>query len=290
MKKILIIMSLLFLLALTGCKIVDNTESTVKSTTDITLPSYQNSLDITTDVVDGYLEGSNKITFAKGGTYTLKGTFNGSLVFASSLQEAVTLILNEAYLYNDSMEVISWQSDVSKIEIKAQNDTVNKIEVLHNNKYEVNAINSENNVELGGKGTLIIVGAQKHAVKGSNIVVKGNVTLDITAEKDGLHGKQITFNGGNTTIHDCNDAMEANINSKGNKGTIAITNGTIKIDNCITAFKAEMSLKIIERALTATEEAGVINIKITKTEVTIDSPETDISSTVTFTVDGAKYN
>ena len=74
-------------------------------------------------------------------------------------------------------------------------------------------------------------------------VVKNEITLNITANvKDGLHAKAITIENGNIDITAVMDAMEAEVNSKGNKGTIFITGGTIKIHDSKIAIKAATSI------------------------------------------------
>lgn len=197
-------------------------------------------------VSDGYSKTGSVIKFTKPGEYTVSGSLNGSLVFDSSILDSVTLYLDNANITAKDNHAIYWMKDSGKIEIKAMENTVNTITVTADASKLFSAIESENNIEIGGSGKLTIKGLQRHAVKGSNIEVKGNVELTIEATKDGLHGKQVLISGGVTTIKNCTDAIQAEINSNNLKGTILVEEGTLTINNCKRAFRASTSLTIKE--------------------------------------------
>lgn len=195
-------------------------------------------------VNEGYSKVGNNIEFTKAGEYVISGSFIGSLIFKVDTIESVTLYLNGANLESVANHTIYWQNTTGKIEIKAVENTVNTIAVKEDASSLFSAIESENNIEIGGSGKLTIKGAQRHAVKGSNIEIKGNVDLTIEALKDGLHGKQILISGGNTKINNCTDAIQADINSNNAKGTILVEEGYLTVNNCKRAFRAATSVTI----------------------------------------------
>ena len=252
----------------------------------------ENNLVIKTDVVDGYTfdEATNIYTINLAGEYELSGNLEGRIVCSDKLTQKVTLVLNGVNI-TSSNSVIYWSSESSKIEIKAKENSVNTLTVTNALGKENSVIESENNLELGGKGTLNIVANQKHAVKASEITIKGSVILNVEAVKDAFHAKAITVLGGNLNIENCNDAFEAELNSKGNKGTIVINGGIIKIKNCNYAFKSETSVTI--KVGFDTDGITLLNLKIelTNTElVTISSTnDIDVSNGI-ITINGVDYN
>ena len=182
------------------------------------------------------------LTFNTPGEYIIKGVLNGSIECSATLVEKVTLVLNGVTITSDK-PAISWLSESSKVEVKAKKDTENYLITTDSTTLTNSTIESNNNVEFGGKGSLSIINNQKHAVSASEIVVKNEISLNITSNvKDGLHAKAITIENGNIDITAVMDAMEAEVNSKGNKGTILITGGTIKIHDSKVALKAATSI------------------------------------------------
>ena len=244
--------------------------------------SGQNTFLITTQVKDGYTQASSNgqtvYTFTKGGEYTLSGSLDGCLVFDAGLIESVTLYLDNCTI-NSKTGAIYWNSEVGKIEIKAISGTENQIVAGLDGALDVNsAIDSNNNVELGGSGKLTVISHSKHAVKGSNVEIKGSVTLTIKAVKDGLHAKQVSVVGGDTVISDCIDGIQADLNSKGFKGTFSMTGGTLTIKNCGTAIQAQASVTVT---------AGVL--KVNNCAKFLKTATYDIAPSTT-TVDGVSFN
>ena len=161
-------------------------------------------------------------------------------------------------------------------------NTINEINVKEHSTNLYSAVESENNIEIGGSGQLTINGGQKHAVKGSNIEIKGKVNLSITAVKDGLHGKQILISGGNTKINDCTDAIQADVNSSNLKGTITIEDGSLTISNCKRAFRATKTVTIEQLA------GCTITINVNNTETLFETAKINYVNGK-FLVNGAAY-
>lgn len=302
MKKIIFVMLILFILG--GCSLDDSindanpndNEGTIVITPPVktpVAPDNETEVDsvvtttygdfkISSIVKDSYSKNGDIITFTKPGEYSVSGKLSGSLVFSATIGESVTLYLNNAEITSKDYHGIYWMSEEFKIEIKTVENTNNSITILGDQTKLFSAIESENNIELGGSGNLVIVGNQRHAVKGSNIEIKGNGTLEIEAVKDGLHGKQVLISGGNTTISKCTDAIQADVNNANMKGTITVEEGILTINNCKRAFRAAVSLTVQQLpGLTLT-------INVNSTNITVEAPTVNYVSG-TFKVNGANY-
>ena len=297
MKKILLVLFLL--LFVSGCNInlnQNNNDNNDKlpnqnqqeenpdntQTEGSVITNTYGEFSISSVVKDAYSKNADIITFTKPGEYTVSGTLNGSLAFSKNIADSVTLYLNSAKITSEDYHAIFWMSDAGKIEIKAMENTVNEITINAKGTNLFSAIESENNIEIGGSGKLAIKANQRHAIKGSNITVKGNVDLTIEAVKDGLHGKQIIISGGNTKINNCTDALQAEINSSNLKGTILIEEGILTIENCKRAFRATTSVTI--EPLTGL----IVTVNVNHTQILHETLGFNVSSGTLF-VDGTQY-
>lgn len=236
---------------------------------------------VTTDVVNGYetsTVGEETVyTFNVSGEYTLSGDLKGRLVFSEDIGDSSTIKLNNCNI-TSSMIAVSWTWDSKKINIITVDGTTNTITTTAGED-ECSAINSENNVKLGGSGTLTITGNQKHAVSASDLEIEGTIKLNVKAANDGLHAKSVAISGGTTVISDCGDeGIQVEINKKGNKGTVEISDGAVTIKNCKNAVKADTSVTVASPAtlaISSCEEAIVC--------------DTVSAATGTTTVDGNAY-
>ena len=303
MKKIICLMLLIFVLC--SCNVgdstsddtdnnnQDNTQDNTNNNENTNTPgnNVEESKEVTTTFgnftisslnSNAYSKNGQTITFTKAGEYTVSGSFEGSLVFNVDSKESVTLYLNNAKITSVDNHTIYWMNNTGKIEVKAMENTVNEINVKVHAMNLYSAIESENNIEIGGSGKLSINGGQRHAVKGSNIEIKGNVDLTIEAIKDGLHGKQVLITGGNTKINNCTDAIQVDVNSSNLKGTITIEEGNLTISNCKRAFKATTSVTIKQLA------GCTITIKVNNTETLFETAKVNYVNG-TFLVNGSAY-
>lgn len=259
-----------------------NNESNGNTSSDNIITNTFGDFTISSLIPNAYSKDGQTITFSKAGEYTVSGTFNGTLEFKVDSTESVTLYLNNANINSTNNHAIYWMNDTGKIEIKAVENTTNEIKVSEHTTNLFSAIESENNIEIGGSGKLSIKGYQRHAIKGSNIEIKGNVDLTIEALKDGLHGKQVLITGGNTKIINCTDAIQAEINSNKQKGTITVEEGILTINNCKRAFRADTSVTI--KQLTGC----TITINVNDVEELFECIKFDYVNG-TFLVNGAAY-
>jgi hypothetical protein len=288
-----------FATLLTSCSLdsnnTNNKTTTTTTTTNIvttteyvepTVYNVTNTLSVSTTVENGFThdEEISKLIINKAGGYSISGALNGSIECASTLQEKVTLVLDGATITSDA-SAITWLSEKSKVEIKAKKDTTNYLVTNASLVNETSTLQSNNNVEFGGKGTINITNSQKHAVSASEVQIKGEVVLNVTANiKDGIHAKQIDIYSGNTTITATKDAIEAEVNTKGNKGTFTMTGGTLTIKDSEVGIKAATSISFSNPV--DTDPIG-ITLKIDNVSTPMDSEEiTNTSSAFTYLLDG----
>lgn len=294
MKKIFFVF--LVLISLTGCTLYYEDDTLDSGNGDNNTPVNPDDSNVEGSVItnkygdfyisstveNSYSKSGDIITFTKPGEYTLSGTLTGSLHFASNIGGSVTLYLNNVNITSSNSHGIYFMSEVGKVEIKTMENTSNSITVTADSTKLFSAIESENNIELGGSGSLVIKGLQRHAVKGSNIEVKGNINLTIEAVKDGLHGKQVLISGGNTTIKNCTDAIQAEVNTNNLKGTIKVEDGTLTITDCKRAFRASVSLTV------EVVTGGNVVINVNNTTTPLEVPTVNYVSG-TFKINGVNY-
>lgn len=130
-------------------------------------------------------------------TYTLQGYFDGqiNIVASGSTYKGVKLVLNQAYLTNSdstSSAVLFSPSD-KYVQLDSPANTVNYIVA------EGVAVDSKNNLRVGGEGTLNVISHTSHALKGDDIRLYGGGNINLTALADAMHGKNFYTNDGETT-------------------------------------------------------------------------------------------
>ena len=150
---------------------------------------------------------------------------------------------------------IYYSLDSKNIELSAKNDTSNWIMAFNG----TNAFDSENNIELGGKGKLDIYtkstggdGSNGHCVKSSNkVTIYDSLSLSLTSAHDGIHCDEFyTYNESDNT----NYTGVINFNSIGSQaieastkrcnGIINLSGGKYLIDNAVNIFKVDKELTV----------------------------------------------
>lgn len=256
-------------------------ETSTNSQQTSTNPIEDSNFTIKSNILDAYStsqNGSETIyTINKSGEYTLSGSLNGQIIFASSLDTSVKLNLNNVSITSSS-QCIFWQSEIKKVELSPLSNTINSL----TSTGIQSCVESNNNIEISGSGSLSINSKSKHALDGSNLTVSESPKLTITASKDGFHGKNILIGGGDITISNVDDAFQADINSKGSKGTFTMTNGNVVINNANSIVKADTSIDVQGGKINATNcEASFIP--------NINTPTISIAAN-SVTIDGQPYN
>lgn len=217
--------------------------------------------------------------------------------------KGIKLKLNNACIISSGEYVpIYYSLSAKNIEISAKNDTNNIIATLNGS----NAIDSENNIELGGNGSLDIYtkktnsyGSNGHCIKSANkVLIYDSINLNLESAHDGINCDElITMNEDDNTIYTgkvnfkniVSQAVEGTTKKCG--GSINIYGGSFTIDGAQTIFKTDYELKIhSDASVVGTNIRGEPILKQTSEEVeaNITIPVLDIVVEGTFTSNGTK--
>lgn len=156
----------------------------------------------------------------------------------------VELVLNGLTISNSSASPIYYEPTSNKLKIKAQKGTENTITA---GSLGGNAIESENNVEFKGKGSLTLVSGSDHGVKADRIEFTSGASISIFGEKDALHGKQLEmqeFSGELTLVagKQAFDFVDDDVDSSGNttySGSLTFADTTYTCSGSISVSSTE---------------------------------------------------
>lgn len=165
--------------------------------------------------------------------YWVSGTSTSRIRFSPSCKESAVLILNSATITTDSgSSPVLWESDLKKLELKVQKGTENSLIATKN---DVPAVESINNLDIGGGGVLNLSSKNASCVVCDKFTLKGTGTFNINS--DGKHGiKCKTFEAKERTTYTCNiTATKSGIKADGDpakdKGYVNILSGTVRISS-----------------------------------------------------------
>lgn len=186
-------------------------------------------LDKSNVIEEGTTDLSNMqtdVTITSGGTYTLTGKLNHSVIIDAASQE-VRLVLNGVDIStSDTACIIGLSAD--KIVIVLAQDTQNTLTDCGNSEYD-GCIFSCAPLEFEGEGTLTVNGMQNEgegiATEAQNITFNGG-TYIINSADDGINaggdGATITINDGTFYIDASGDGIDSNKDAVINGGTIFV--------------------------------------------------------------------
>lgn len=157
----------------------------------------------------------NNITINKGGTYTLTGEFEHSVLIDS--EDEVTLILDNVTIENENTAAIANISE-NDLTIKLEENTKNNLSDGGSSEYD-SCIYSKGNLIIEGKGILNVYGNQEEgegiATETKDITINSGI-INIESEDDGINaggdGGTITINDGTIYIKANGDGIDSNKN------------------------------------------------------------------------------
>ena len=280
-KQILTALLLAAALALAGCKggadnggaaatqaptAADSAKTDAKptaSTTDVTAdPAGQSGdagqagdtaaeegITVTTEVADGWSEKNGVYTITKAGEYTFSGSLSEGRIIVNAKEQEVSVILAGVTLSSKEDSVI-YVENAEEATIVAQNGTVNTLNdnrarKVGNQELAGNAcIYSKDDLNVQGKGTLIINASYNKGIHTKNDLKIKNLTLEVNAVGTAIQGNDsVTIKSGTITLvsseNDGITTKDTDVSSKGKqRGIVTIESGTISItakDECINA-------------------------------------------------------
>ncbi len=177
---------------------------------------------------------NDTITFApkkEGVTYTISGYFKGQLI---NKTKNTVLKFDNAYIENtEGLPAIYGDA---KIEISTTQGSKNYI-LSSGNGEKTGAIHCKKNLELGGSGTMNVVGKVRHGIKGDDIKIKGSGTWYVQGAKNGSAINCRSF------LSEREKSFKAYfVNSKNGikaDNTISISSGAFFIYDNETGFKTD---------------------------------------------------
>ena len=274
MKKRFLMIPLFCALALTGCSINSNTTNTNSnvSTTTSTTPSNttapvveeRTATQATTTLItsdfeitstDGTFtnEGSTyKITSA--GTYTLSGKLADGMIYVDAGDDDTIEIELSGVDISSTTNSPIYILNANKVKIKALEGTTN---VITDNRDKsltdtlgTAAIYAECDLDLVGKGALIVTSTYNNGIHTKDDLEIKNETLNVTAYNNAIKGNDSIeiVSCTITAISTGGDALKttnSDLSSKGNqRGTITISGGEVRVYACEDGIDAAYNVDI----------------------------------------------
>ena len=187
--------------------------------------------DSTTEITDTEINlnsYSTDLKISSGGSYTLSGILNHSIIVDSNNNDDVELNLNGVTINSDKTATILCKS-ASTLRINLQENSINTLSDSGNSEYDA-CIFSNAPLIIGGNGKLIVNGNQNDgegiATENNDITINsGNII--VTSNDDGINaggdnGGTITINEGNIYINAGGDGIDSNNNAVINGGNIFV--------------------------------------------------------------------
>ena len=313
MKKrlIILLLSMVFVLTLVGCKISTNdnnlygnptnTTDSGSNSTGITTDNVEttNAKDATTEVVQitntfamtsedspsGFIESNGVYTINTAGTYVVTGLLSeGSIVVDAQDSDSVEIDLNGVSIKSTTNAPIN-VINADEVKIKVLENTYNEITDSRSSSIiseEASAIYSACDLKLVGKGNLVVYGNYNNGIQSKDDLKIKNVTLNVQALNNALKGNDsLEIESGNiiavSTSGNGLKTENSDVSSKGNqRGTISILGGIIDIYSKEDGIDASYDVSIKDDG-DDTTDLPIVNIYTDKYSSYQSSSVTDTS-------------
>jgi len=241
----------------------------------------EDAADITVQCISGtpdaYKIEDNTLTFteiSELSVYSVSGKFKGNIVIDTGDAYNFDLELNGLSLVCDSTNPIKILSG-SEAGIKANKDTVNYVYDMreaidpNNTLLEPGAIYSEADLEIGGRGELIVISENNNGIQTKKDLQVQNLSLFVSCLDNALKGND------SIEIKDCNTTLIAkagdgiktsrsNISAKSKqRGDVTVTGGTHNIYAALSGIDAAHSA-ILDKSVSVGATHTVLNVYTAK--------------------------
>ena len=264
---------------------------------------------------EGISVEGNVVTITEGGDWEVVGTCDDGMIYVNTGEEKdandkVKLRLNGMSLTNSNGPAIYFDR-CKKAFITLESGTVNTVSdgTAYSEAYAdaKSAIQSDDSLEIKGKGSLNVNGNYKHGISSSDDIVIENGTFNITSVKDGIHANDyvvleatlnltgsgkglnaadyITLTGGTYTIDTTDDCINSNAAVTIADGTYDLTSG----DEAITGDTINISDGAFTLKTTGKGVKATTDMTLSGGEFTINSSDDSIHSNGNITVTGGSY-
>lgn len=206
-----------------------------------------------------WTKSENTLTFSgltENTVCSVTGEFDGQIVIDAGDDYKFELELNGVTLFSGEQNPINIISG-DKVTLTAKKGSKNYIydtreAISSDDTTSVSsAVYSVCDLNIGGKGELIVISANNNGIHGKKDVDVKNLTLSVTCEDNALKGNDsVDITGGIITLvaksGDGIKTTDTDVSSKGNqRGTVSVSGGTVNIyaacDGIDAAYNAEIS-------------------------------------------------
>ena len=225
---------------------------------------------------EGISVEGNVVTITEGGDWEVVGTCDDGMIYVNTGEEKdandkVKLRLNGMSLTNSNGPAIYFDR-CKKAVITLESGTVNTVsdgtaysEAYANAK---SVIQSDDSLEIKGKGSLTVNGNYKHGISSSDDIVIENGTFNITSVKDGVHANDyVVLDGKNINL------------------TVSAQGDGIESEGYLTVDKATLNLTGSGKGLNAADY-----ITLTGGTYTIDTTDDCVNSNAAVTIADGTYD
>lgn len=229
---------------------------------------------------------SASIKISQGGTYTLSGKTTHSVVIDATGQD-VTLVLDQADIHAKDLPAI-YVRQAKSLQLEVKGDS----SLASDSHTQADALNAAlyvcSPLSLKGSGKLSITDGTGHAIKGKEDMNIGQVNLNLTSEKDGIHASDaLSVTGGTFTLKAGDEGME--VNEK-----LHIAGGVFTIDSKGDGLRAEKELEITNGTFTITSENEGLESKgtllIKNGTYTLHTADDGINAATSLTIQNGTFD
>ena len=225
---------------------------------------------------EGISVEGNVVTITEGGDWEVVGTCDDGMIYVNTGEEKdandkVKLRLNGMSLTNSNGPAIYFDR-CKKAFITLESGTVNTVSdgTAYSEAYAdaKSAIQSDDSLEIKGKGSLTVNGNYKHGISSSDDIVIENGTFNITSVKDGIHANDyVVLDGKNINL------------------TVSAQGDGIESEGYLTVDKATLNLTGSGKGLNAADY-----ITLTSGTYTIDTTDDCVNSNAAVTIADGTYD
>lgn len=208
---------------------------------------------------DGASVSGTKVTISAAGTYRLTGTFDDGQVVVNAAGALVRLVLDGVTLNNSADAPLIVTKAAKTVLILADN-SVNRVTdgATYPSGVDQNAaIYSEDNLSIGGAGSLIVTARYNDGITSKDGLVIAGGTISVTAADDGIRGKDyLVVRNGTLDITSGGDGLKSDEDGDATQGYVLVAGGTTTIRASGDGVQAETDALVTDGTLTITAGGG----------------------------------
>lgn len=247
MKKVYILLLVVFTIFLVSCGSSEFNEEDATYTGSIEEENIVNAIDLDKVAYESYeeescvvLDGESESYYiTEEGSYILRGNITDTIIINVDEEEDVRLILDDVTIiseYNSAILVLS----ADDIEISVPEGTTNYIEdsSVYANDYSSynSAIYSEADLLINGTGSLEVIANYNNGIQTKDDLIIIDLTLSISSVDDGIIGRDsLTIQNANVTIDSVGDCLKTTYttddDTETDKGYLQIISGNITLSS-----------------------------------------------------------